>query len=320
MLCAGYDIGGTKCAVSIGEVIGDSIEILGKRKFETHGKPEEIIYKMADEMEILLSEHGKSFSDVKSAGISCGGPLDSRRGVIMCPPNLPDWDDIHIVEMLEKRTGVKTMLQNDANACAVAEWKFGAGRGTQNMAFLTFGTGLGAGLILDGRLYSGQSDMAGEVGHIRIAEDGPVGYGKCGSTEGFCSGGGIARTAALEIGKALSKGETPEIYTEVNGDMEKITARLIAERAFAGDEFCKEIYRNCGRKLGMLLSIMMDMINPELIILGGVFMRSEALIRPAMQEVIDAEALPHASHVCRVAAAGLGETIGDYAALSVACL
>ena len=318
MYYIGYDIGGTKCAVSLGSVENDNITILGKRQFPTQGAPLEVLGSMADEMEILLSENGLKFSDITRAGISCGGPLDSVRGVILSPPNLPGWDEIPATDFLFERTGVETRLQNDANACAVAEWKFGAGRGVNNMAFLTFGTGLGAGLILDGRLYSGASDMAGEVGHIRLAADGPIGYGKHGSAEGFCSGGGIARTGIAAVEKALANGEKPALYDAADGDLTKITARLIAEMANDGDEFCREIYASCGRRLGMLLSFMMDMINPEVIVLGGVFMRSGHLIRPAMEQVIAEEALPHASNICRVLPAGLGESIGDYAALSVA--
>jgi len=318
MYYIGYDIGGTKCAVSLGKVENDNITVIGKRQFPTSGAPLDVLAKMADEMEILLSENSLGFSDITRAGISCGGPLDSVRGVILSPPNLPGWDEIPATDFLFERTGVETRLQNDANACAVAEWKFGAGRGVNNMAFLTFGTGLGAGLILDGRLYSGTSDMAGEVGHIRLAADGPIGYGKHGSAEGFCSGGGIARSGIAAVKKAMENGEKPALYDAVGGDLDKITARLIAEMANDGDEFCKEIYASCGRRLGMLLSFMMDMINPEVIVLGGVFMRSGHLIRPAMEQVITEEALPHASRVCRVLPAGLGESIGDYAALSVA--
>ena len=318
MYYIGYDIGGTKCAVSLGCIENENISVIGKRQFPTDGAPYDVLEKMASEMETLLCENDLKFSDIVRAGISCGGPLDSINGVILSPPNLPGWDEIHATEFLFRRTGVETRLQNDANACAVAEWKFGAGKGCRSMAFLTFGTGLGAGLILDGRLYSGASDMAGEVGHIRLAADGPVGYGKAGSAEGFCSGGGIARTGIAAVKKALENGETPALYTAVSGDTDRITARLIAEMANDGDEFCRKIYADCGRRLGMLLSFMMDMINPEVIVLGGVFMRSHHLIRPAMEEVIAEEALPHASRVCRVLPAGLGGSIGDYAALSVA--
>lgn len=320
MLLAGYDIGGTKCAVSLGIASGDKIEIIGKRRFDTAGAPSDIIEKLARELDLLLRDDGYTYADVASAGISCGGPLDSRRGVILSPPNLPGWDDIHIVETLEKFTGVNTLLQNDANACAVAEWKFGAGRGCENMVFLTFGTGLGAGLILNNRLYSGANDMAGEIGHIRLAPDGPMGYGKSGSAEGFCSGGGIARSAIIAIDKSLKRGHAPEILNFVGGDTSKIDARLIAERAKAGDEFCQEIFSACGRRLGLALSVIIDILNPEMIILGGVFMRAEALLRESMEQVIREEALTRSARACSVVPAELGEMIGDYAAVSVACL
>ncbi len=316
MLYAGYDIGGTKCAVSLGRVENGALTVLAKSKFPTEGAPQAVIDKLAKTLLALLRENNLSSRDVRAAGISCGGPLDSRRGLVLSPPNLPGWDAIPVVDLLTEQTGIPTRLQNDANACAVAEWKFGAGRKTRNMAFLTFGTGLGAGLILDGKLYSGASDMAGEVGHVRLAEDGPLGYGKHGSAEGFCSGGGIARTGIMYA----QRGAAPCLLEAAQGDPANITAKLIAELADAGDAPCIKIYADCGRRLGMLLSFLMDIVNPECIVLGGVFMRSEALIRPAMQEVIDLEALPHAARACRIVPAGLGEAIGDYAALSVAAL
>ena len=188
ILYAGVDIGGTKCAVTLGD---DSGNILSKVKFET-----------TDVKNTLnrISEEVSKLKNISSVGISCGGPLDSKRGIICSPPNLPKWDNVEICSLLKEVSGVPAFLQNDANACALAEWQYGAGKGCENMIFLTFGTGLGAGLILDGKLYSGTNDMAGEVGHIRLSPFGPVGFGKSGSFEGFCSGGGLK-----QIGQNLTK-------------------------------------------------------------------------------------------------------------------
>ena len=315
MYYIGYDIGGTKCAVSLGEANGQSMNVVAKRQFPTEGAPYEVLARMAEIAADVLMENGLGFTDIASAGISCGGPLNSNRGVILSPPNLPGWDEIRATEFLSEKTGVRTALQNDANACAVAEWLFGAGRGAKNMVFLTFGTGLGAGLILNGRLYSGASDMAGEVGHIRLASDGPEGYGKRGSAEGFCSGGGIARSCELAVKRAVEGGAQPAILKRG-----PITAKLVAEMAREGDELCMRVYEECGERLGMLLSFIMDMINPELIVLGGVYMRSSDLIIPSMERVIAREALPYAALACRIVPAGLGESVGDYAALSVAAM
>ena len=331
MYYLGLDIGGTKCAVSLGEVTGEesaqTLSVLAKEKFPTEtGKrsPYAVLDALYFCAEKLLEEKNLTFSDIKGIGISCGGPLDAKTGVILSPPNLPGWDKIAAVSYIEEKTGVKTYLQNDANACAVAEWKFGAGRGCENMAFLTFGTGLGAGLILNGRLYSGTSDMAGEIGHVRLTrEDGsaflPVGYGKRGSAEGYCSGGGLAQLGQEAVRELLEKGVTPRLYEAAGGDLSNITAKLIGDLAEQEqDALCLSIYEKCGARLGETLSLLIDILNPELIVLGGIFLRSEGLIRPAMERVIEAETLRFSRQVCRVVPAALGELIGDYAALSVA--
>jgi len=310
----GFDIGGTKCAVIIGEEKNGEIVILDKRKIETDHSVS--AYEMIDRMCALAEEMTDDFSRI---GISCGGPLDSKRGVILSPPNLPGWDNIEIVSYLEKRYDGKALIQNDANACAVAEWRYGAGRGSNNMIFLTFGSGLGAGLILDGKLYTGTNDMAGEAGHIRLSDYGPVGYGKKGSFEGFCSGNGIANLGRIMATEKLQMGETVS-YCKEKSDLDKITAKLIAEKAYEGSEDAKEVYRICGEKLGSGLSILIDILNPEVIVIGSVFQRAESLLRDAMEKKIKEETLFYSREVCKVVPAALTENIGDVAALSVAAM
>ncbi len=314
MLLCGIDIGGTKCALSIGKADDKgNIEILYKEKFETL-PPYETLQKYSD----LLSVQLRTYK-VEAIGISCGGPLDSKRGVIMSPPNLPGWDNIEAVKYFKDRFGLPTVIQNDANACCYAEFKFGAGRGYKNVVFLTFGTGLGAGLILDGRLYSGTNDNAGECGHIRLADDGPEGYGKKGSFEGFCSGGGIALLGKSMTKEKLDKGETVA-FCKDKSELDNINAKLIGDYAEAGDEFAKSIYAESGRRLGQGLSILIDILNPEAIIIGSIFTRSRNLLWDECKKVIDREALPSASEVCRVLTSELSESIGDYAALSLALM
>ncbi|WP_028608848.1 ROK family protein [Paenibacillus harenae] len=315
MLLGGVDIGGTKCAVVIGKESGNQIEILAKRSFPTPDSPQETIEALCSAMEQLMLEH--HIPALQAIGISCGGPLDSAAGLILSPPNLPGWDRIDAVTPLKERFGVPVGLQNDANACALAEWKWGAGKGTRNMIFLTFGTGMGAGLILDGRLYSGTNDMAGEVGHIRLDPDGPEGYGKPGSFEGYCSGGGIAKLARsmarqwLQEGRTTLLGENPE-------QLERITAKLVGEAAGAGDELALEVMRTVGRQLGRGLSVLVDVLNPERIVIGSIYARQQALLEPYMLERLHAEALALSLKACAVVPAGLGEQVGDAASLSVA--
>ncbi len=303
-MITGIDIGGTKCAV----VLSDGFEILDKVKFETADR-DSTLEKIFDAVRNL----GKT----DSIGVSCGGPLDSKKGIIMSPPNLPGWDNVRITEMLEKEFGVPAFLRNDADACALAEWRYGAGRGSQNMIFLTCGTGMGAGIILNGKLYSGTCGMAGEIGHVRMRSHGPVGYGKEGSFEGFCSGGGIAqigRTVATE--KLQTGGVTG--YCGGYDELQKITAKSIAAAAGQGDPDALEVYRVFARMLGEGISVLIDILNPEVIVIGSIFARCENLIRPHMEEVIKREALTHSYEMCRILPAQLGEAVGDFAALSVA--
>lgn len=289
----GMDIGGTKCAVVLGDAQGT---VLQKYRFDTaqYAGPQQVLQAMAAAGKRLLEGR-----PVKAVGISCGGPLDSRTGLVLSPPNLPGWDRIPVTEFFARELGAPAFLQNDANACALAEWKYGAGRGTQNCVFLTFGTGMGAGLILNGRLYDGTNGMAGEVGHLRLSQEGPEGYGIPGSFEGWCSGGGLARLAQLRLGKSL-------------------TAKQLAEAADAGDAAAGAVYAECGRRLGQGLALLVDILNPECIIIGSVYARAQRLLEASMRQTLEAAALPQSLQVCRILPAQLGDSIGDVAALAVA--
>ena len=303
----GIDIGGTKTAVIRAD---DDGKLLDRIAFPTKG---------VDETLSKVIEVAKGFEKPRAAGISCGGPLDEKNGLILSPPNLIGWDEVPVCQILSEALGCPVGLCNDANACALAEWKFGAGVGTQNMIFLTFGTGLGAGLILDGRLYSGTNGNAGEAGHMSLTDFGPVGYGKAGAFEGWCSGGGlrqIGRTLALE---KLQCGKTCA-YCKTREDLDRVSAKVMADAAREGDETALEAYRLCGEKLGYGLSILIDLFNPEAIVIGSIFVRSEDLLRPHMEKVIEKLTLPASRKVCRVLPAKLGEQIGDYAAVSVAMM
>ena len=310
----GFDIGGTKCSVCTGIEKDGKISLTDKRVIPTdHGKNP---YEMIDLMCIAAEEIGDDFARI---GISCGGPLDAEAGVILSPPNLPGWDNVRICSYLKDRYGGKVNLQNDANACATAEWRFGAGKGTNNMIFLTFGTGLGAGLILNGSLYTGSDGMAGEAGHIRLVPKGPVGYGKAGSFEGFCSGGGIAGLGRALAEERLRKGESVS-FCSSREELDRISARVIAEAAQAGNSDAIGIYRKSGEMLGRGLAVLIDLLNPEIIVIGSIFKRSETLLRKSMEKVLKRECLPRSLEACRILPSALGEEIGDYAALATALL
>lgn len=297
----GLDIGGTKCAVSLAKRHGRDLHMIAKRRFDTSGTvtPVATLDRLCDLALKLAVQTNNDVKDIQSVGISCGGPLDSKRGIILSPPNLPRWDDVAIVKHVENHLKTSTFLENDANACALAEWQWGAGEQCDNMIFLTFGTGMGAGLILNGKLYRGTNDLAGEVGHIRLSDTGPVGYSKAGSFEGFCSGGGLA-DAARQSGLSLN-------------------AQEVFDHAASGHAQCNKLVQQLAYQLGRSLAILIDILNPQKIILGSIYTRQQAVLKPLIMAELQREALPLSRTVCEILPAKLGESIGDYAALAVAC-
>lgn len=308
----GLDIGGTKCAVSMGAVVEDGIEIKVREEFPTAGKSwQEVCAIYVDKIQKLQENF-----EIANIGISCGGPLDSKAGLIQSPPNLPGWDDVPIVQYFKDQFDVPVHVQNDANACALAEATFGAGKGARNVVFMTFGTGLGAGLVIDGKLYSGTNDNAGEIGHIRLAPRGPKGYNKDGSAEGFCSGAGIARLAGIRAREYEMEFADSESAAKARAG--ELTTKDIFGYVRAGDPFCTRVFKESAEKLATILAFTIDILNPEVIVLGGVFMRNADLFMKEIGPILEREALPGALKVCRIVPAGIGENIGDYAALAVA--
>ena len=236
---------------------------------------------------------------------------------MLCPPNLPGWVNIPLQKMLTEKYGVPSFIQNDANACALVEWKLGAGRGAENMIFLTMGTGMGGGVIAEGRLLRGNTDMGGEIGHLRLTEDGPVGFGKAGSFEGYTSGGGIGRQAQQLTRELIAAGKIPAWTRDGHAESE-ITAKLMADYARAGDETAIGFWNHIGKMLGKGLALLVDSFNPETIVIGSIFVRCEDLLRPAMEEELQKEAIEFSLNGLKVVPAGTGEALGDLASIMVA--
>lgn len=314
----GLDIGGTKCAVLLAKV-NHGIQILDKIRFETHTELgfQQTYDRLCESMEEILRRNNLDFSRVRAVGISCGGPLDSRKGIILCPPNLPGWVNIPLPQMLREKYGVNAYIQNDANACALVEWKMGAGRGTRDMIFLTMGTGMGGGVIAEGQLLRGHNDMGGEVGHLRLTEDGPVGFYKAGSFEGYTSGGGIGRQAIEWTEKLIAQGNSPA-WIRDGHNVDEINAKLIADYAHAGDAQAKAFYAEIGRMLGRGVALLVDSFNPECVVIGSIFVRCEDLLRESMESELQKEAIPYSLEGLRVVPASTGEALGDLAGIMVA--
>ncbi len=239
----------------------------------------------------------------RAVSVSVGGPLDIERGILYAPPHLAAWGEAPLKQRLAEGLDLPVYIEHDGNAGALAEFYFGAGRGARNMVFLTMGTGLGAGLILNGQIYHGASDMAGEVGHMRMAEDGPVGYGKAGSWEGFCSGSGLVKLAHWMRPGAWPPG---------------LATRDLVGRALENDPAALEVVAEAGRWFGRGLAVLVDVLNPDVIVVGtlGVVL-GDLLLEPA-RAALRAEALPRAVAACRIVPAQLGSSLGDVAALMAA--
>ena len=312
----GVDIGGTKTAVVLSSA---PPAMLGRIEFPTlpDQGPERAIELINQSIHRLMDSTGVDKASLGSIGVSCGGPLDQRRGVVQSPPNLATWVDVPITSILGQEFGLDCWLENDANAGAVAEHRFGAGRGTRDMIFLTMGTGFGAGVIVDGRLLRGARGQAGEIGHVRLSASGPVGYNKAGSGEGWVSGGGMAQVARMEVESAIRTGEATALALKLQDDG-ALTARDVADAAHRGDELARRIIRDTGSRLGEALAILVDLFNPERIVIGGLAMRlGERLLAPARKSM-EREALPGSAEMCEIVPAALGEQIGDVSAICIA--
>jgi glucokinase len=310
----GVDVGGTKTAVVLSVRPPES---LGRIEFATlpDQGPERAVNRIVQSARELLAQNALRDESIAAIGVSCGSPLDRVRGIVQAPPNLPTWIDFPICKLLAEEFNAKCRLENDANAGAVAEHRFGAGAGVSNMIFLTLGTGLGAGIIAGGRLLLGAKGDAGEIGHVRLSRTGPVGYHKAGSVEGWSSGGGIALLAASMLKQAERRGEKSILHTRP-GD--SLTARDVGLAAHAGDVVARKILRASGEKLGQTLAMLLDVLNPERIVLGGLAWRMGDHLLGPMRKVVARESLPQTFEACEIVPAALGEKIGDVAAMCVA--
>lgn len=310
----GIDIGGTKCAAVLGQADG-TIRARRAMPTEAEAGPDVVLARLIDLARELMQAEGVAAENLVGIGISCGGPLDTKTGLVYSPPNLPGWEAIPVRRLFEKAfPGVRVVLENDANATALAEWRFGAGRGTQNMVFLTMGTGIGGGLILEGRLYRGTNDLAGEVGHQTILINGPVcGCGKRGCLEALASGPAVARLAR----ESLHYGRGKRLVEVAGGRPADITAQHVIEAAREGDAFSRRILEEVGTYMGIGLANLIQILNPERIVLGTLAVHAGDLLLEPIRAAVTEYAWERARAVCEIVPAALGDRAQDLAALSL---
>jgi glucokinase len=259
-LILGIDLGGTKIrSMSFDrdmKVIGEDY-----RETEAEGGPDAVIARMADSAR-TAAKGGR----ILCAGVSTPGPSMPSKGVVTAPPNLPGWRNVPLAKKISDLLQVPAWLENDANSAALAEHELGAGKGLQHMILVTLGTGVGGGLVLDGKLYQGASGGAGEVGHMTIVPDGPrCNCGRNGCLEAVASGIAFAREGAALVARS-PQGTLARLAAEAN---EAPSAKLIDEAAQAGDAEAEAIIRSAGRYLGAGLTNLVNIFNPEMIVIGG---------------------------------------------------
>lgn len=294
----GIAIGGTKVAVSHAFYDGEFHNI-NKTVFPTNvNEPNLTMEGIFEAIEFI----NKPFEMIS---LICGGPLDTKKGIIMSPPHLPGFKDFPIVEILKNKYKCQVILLNDADACALAEFKFGAGKGSRNLAYLTFGTGIGSGLVLNGKLYTGANGMAGEIGHVRLSDEGPVGYGKAGSVEGYCAGGNIS-----EWTKGFILNKETKLHEYAN-----LTTKDIANEAKNGDKVALEIFNIVAERLGESVSILIDVLNLDKVVIGGIYPRCEELLKDKLLESVKKNSIKVNFDVCKIEASKLKEEIDEYSSL-----
>jgi glucokinase len=310
----GIDIGGTKCAVVLGRRDGKILQRKSMRTLSGKLSPEEVLTQLADLARQMLDETGTDLTAVSGVGISCGGPLDTKTGIIYAPPNLPDWKAVPVKAFFTQALGLPIYVENDANATAVAEWRYGAGKGFRNVVFMTMGTGIGGGIILDGKLYRGTNDLAGELGHQTILINGPqCGCGKRGCLEALASGPSIARLAR----ESLMYGRHKRVLALADGIPADITAAHVIAAAKEGDEFAIGILNEAGTYMGVGIANVIQILNPEVVILGTIAVHAGDLILEPIRNAVTEFAWPRSREACKIVPAALGDGAQDLAAIAI---
>ena len=300
-LLLGLDIGGTKSAAVIGDTDGTVLaRVAAPTPRDTWQEAVALLYDLS---RAVCRDYGVAVSDMAALGVSCGGPLDSATGTVYAPPNLPAWEAVPLKSLLEAEFGLPTRLENDANATALAEHRWGAGRGCRDMAFLTMGTGIGAGLILDGKLYRGRRDLAGEIGHAVVLPNGPLcPCGKRGCLESLASGTSLARMGRERLGD------------------DSLTALDVCARARSGDPIAQGVIADVALYMGIGLANLLHTLNLERIVLGTLAVHAADLLLEPIRAATQAHCWPRVWEGTAILPAALGDAAQDKAALAVALL
>lgn len=310
----GVDLGGTNMRVGIVDQEGSLVKALKKPTLAAEGK-DRVIDRIVELLSDAIEISRKRFSEIMGLCIGAPGFIDIKRGIIEESPNLPDWKNIRLIDEIEKRIDLPIiMLQNDSNVFTFGEWLRGSGKGYDSIVGITLGTGVGGGLVLDRKLWLGESGMAGEIGHIVVEPSGlKCSCGRYGCLESYASGTGIVRRTII----ALKKGRKTSLIDRVEGDYRSITPKIVFEEAMAGDCLCIDIMGEAGRYLGIAVASMINILDIKRFVVGGrVANAGDLILEPARKEIMKRSIRPSAREDV-IVQAGLGDDAGIIGAAGI---
>ena len=300
----GVDVGGTNIKIALVDLKG---EIISSNKVPTRAEMgyEYTITTMKQAIADLMKETKTNKDSIEGIGFGFPGQIDYKNGIVKNAPNIPGWVDVPIAEVIEKEFGIPTRVDNDVRCAALGELNYGAGVGCQNLICITVGTGIGSGLVVNGKLVRGASNAAGELGHIKLEmTGGPLcGCGDFGCLEAFASGPAIVALAEDYI-----KGGKSTKYRELASN--EMTPYIVAEAAKQGDVVAKRIFTTMGEYIGLGLTSVVNLLNPEKIIIGGGVADAGEILLGPIKETILKRAMPISGAAVEIVPAKLGNTAG----------
>ena len=311
----GIDIGGTKLATVVADNTGHILNKVRRPTLAERG-PEYALQLLFDMVHETIELAGLERTTISAIGVSCGGPLDTETGIVYSPPNLPGWDALPLKAKLESEFQVPVIIENDANASALAEYRFGGGRGYNAVLYMTMSTGIGGGIVLDGQVYHGANDSAGEVGHQILLPDGPpCGCGKRGCLEALCSGPAIARRAQAAVRNEKTSATT--LLDLADGRVEDVRSEHVLEAARQGDVLGLQLVEETGYYMGWGIANLVNILNPDIVLLGTIAIAAGDLLLNPIRKTVSEFAMTRPAEAVKIAPAQLGEALGDLAAIAL---
>ena len=311
----GIDIGGTKLATVVADTAGNILNKVRKPTLAERG-PEYARQLLFDMVHETIELAGLERTAISAIGVSCGGPLDTKTGIVYSPPNLPGWDALPLKSQLESEFEIPVTIENDANASALAEYRFGGGRGYNAVLYMTMSTGIGGGIVLDGQVYHGANDSAGEVGHQILLPDGPLcGCGKRGCLEALCSGPAIARRAQAAVRNEKASATT--LLNLAGGHIESVRSEHVLEAARHGDALALRLVEETAYYMGWGIANLVNILNPDIVLLGTIAIAAGDLLLNPIRKTVSEFAMTRPAEAVKIAPAQLGEALGDLAAVAL---